>query len=201
MVFGKLTGTAFALRFVTPAVQPVVLDHVDFFEDKTFGVQKPPRAPGASILRRARLRRDRESAAGRPYPIMVQQADQETCGRRSLSWKTPPGPRPSSVALVGTLGRRRPDAAARLAGRLAGPPRGEEGRAFSPPAAVDGVWPFLLPVLVTRQWGCLSSFAVPDRRKEWGSDAWDDLVEDRREHARRAEQHERVPGRVVKLLP
>ena len=40
MVFGKLTGTAFALRFVTPSVTPVVLDHVDFFEDKTFEASK-----------------------------------------------------------------------------------------------------------------------------------------------------------------
>jgi hypothetical protein len=40
MVFGKLTGTAFALRFVTPSVQPVLLDHVDFFEDKSFDASK-----------------------------------------------------------------------------------------------------------------------------------------------------------------
>ena len=40
MVFGKLTGTAFALRFVTPAVTPVDLSHVDFFDEKSFDASK-----------------------------------------------------------------------------------------------------------------------------------------------------------------
>jgi len=40
MVFAKLTGTAFALRFVTPTFSPVSLEHVDFFEEASFAASK-----------------------------------------------------------------------------------------------------------------------------------------------------------------
>ena len=144
MVFGKLTGTAFALRFVTPSVTPVLLDSVDFFEDKTFDASKAAASAwcehsGVVLASVETVNRGRQGDRIRLWYNKLDRRNLRPAGRARRGRALPGHPpvlrclwwRPAAAAS--------PDAAARLAGRLARAARGERRscRSLPSPAKVD----------------------------------------------------------------
>ena len=122
-----------------------MLDSVDFFEDKTFDASKAAASAwcehsGVVLASVETVNRGRQGDRIRLWynkldrrnlrPAVALAVEEHSPGHppvlRCLWW------RPAAAAS--------PDAAARLAGRLAGPPRGEEGGRLdlSSPAKVDG---------------------------------------------------------------
>ena len=127
MVFGKLTGTAFALRFCA-AVGHRLLDSIDLPTKNRLTPQKRPTLGRHSTLCSPPSRRSIEggratvsrcgttSSIGGTWArgrLAVEERCRASPVLRYLWW------RPAAAAAAD---------AARLAGRLAGPARGEEGR-------------------------------------------------------------------------